>query len=235
MSKKLYIGLAPLIVIAAFAMTPVAAQALTPHWFVDGSPLTQGEPVKTLSWGELTLESEPAGIAAPITCDNVVGGTVENPVGATKPAGVATTAEFVPYNCRQAECPLFFTIVSPPQFLPWPGTIIGTGPFKLNSTGVVVELACTAKPSTRGAAPNPGQNELQPVATPTICETNATHLQDPQLENGTNKGPGQSKAIFNQPAGSGLSCAGGVVTGKISESLKTMGYLGSELITVKNS
>jgi len=113
MSKKLYmgIGLVPLLATAAFLMAPMAAQGATcinpchPHWYVNGSEVAQGEEVQTLAWGALTLESEPAGKAAPVTCNNVAGGTVENPVGGG--SGIGNTENFARIsaltpNVRQA-------------------------------------------------------------------------------------------------------------------------------------
>jgi len=229
MSKKLYIGLAPLLAIAAFVLTPAVAQATSPHWFVNGTEAPHGEPVETISWGQLTLESEPAGIALPVICNNVAGGTIENPKNGGP--GVAKTANFATYECKDEECPAGlvsglekeFNVVSAPQDLPWPATLIGTAPkAKLNSTGVVVELECDGRlaPASGGPAGayskrqvqpegsayptglSPGENELYPLKEPVKCETTATHLQDPEAHNGTNNGPNQSTLIFNQPAGS---------------------------------
>lgn len=250
MSKKLYIGLAPLLAIAAFAMTPAAAQALVPHWYVNGNKLAEGEVVPVIAWGQLTLESEPAGSAAPTVCENAAGGTIVNPVGGG--AGKGQTTRFSTWNCADTECPAGvvdgfekeFEVISPPQDLPWPSELIGTSPkFKLNSEKVVVELGCVLHGLTKEAAGEggpteatgtAGENEQKALAPFVKCETTATHLQDPEAKNGSNAGPAQSTLIFNQPAGSGLICAG-TITGRTSEQLKTMGYDNSELITSKNS
>jgi hypothetical protein len=288
MSKKLHIALAPLLAIAVFVIMPAAAQALSPHWYREGVEIPKGEEVQTLAWGQLTLESEPAGGPAPITCDNVAGAIIENPVETpTLSSGRGETENFATYNCVDTDCPpgeipinppantFFvekeFNVISPPQDLPWPSSLIGTSPkFKLNSTGVVVELECNGRVVTPGASPpgtgcgpgndvhlhctpqggytkkqlapstgntpeTNGENELFPLVPPTVCVTTSTNLQDPEAVNGKDQGNNQSRLSFNQPPKSGLSCAGGTITGKTSESLKTMGYEGSELITVKNS
>jgi hypothetical protein len=247
MSKRLFTVLAPLVTIAAFVVMPAAAQAA--HWFRGGSEIPQGEKVGVIAWGQLTLSPEPEGVAAVTTCENAAGGFVENPVGGG--AGVGQTQRFASWGCTNAECTpeeieiggkkfaKEFEVLFPAQDFPWSTELTGaTAPFRLNSTGVVVELECIAKHLTKLAAegkapPGPGENEQFALAPATACVTDATHLQDPETKNGTNLGNGQSKLQFNQPAGSGLSCAGGAVIGKTSQSLKTMGYKGSELITVK--
>jgi len=245
MSKKLLIGLAPLVVIASFVMMPAAAQALAPHWYVDGVKAEEGVKVPVIAWGQLTLEPEPIGVAASTTCENAAGGFLENPSGGGP--GKGQTSRFSTWNCTNAECPpgeiapgVFkeFEVVSPPQSLPWPNELINAAaPFRLNSTGVKVELGCVAHPVTKAPAGSPGENEQKPLAAFVPCKTDATHLQDPTAKNGTNKGNNQSTLVFDQPAGSGLICtvAAGSITGHTSQFLKSMGYGGSELITVKNS
>jgi hypothetical protein len=255
MSKKLYSGLAPLVVIASFAMTPAAAQA-TPHYYVNQLKLAEGEKVPVIAWGQLTLASEPEGKVAVTQCENAAGGFIENPVGGGPGAG--QTTRWATWNCTNAECPpgevelapglkveKEFEVVSPPQDLPWPNTLTGVpGAFKLNSTGVVVELGCVGHKVTRaqlgeggpvGPKGQGGENEQFPLAPFVTCKTTATNLQDPETHNGTNQGNNQSTLIFNQPAGSGLTCANGTLTGRTSQSLKDMGYTESQLITTKNS
>jgi hypothetical protein len=248
MSKRLFIVLAPLVTIAAFVVMPAAAQAAG-HWYKGGALVPETEKIPVIAWGELTLSPEPEGAAAVTTCDNAAGGYIENPLGGG--AGVGQTQRFTSWACTNAECPpgkitiggvefeKEFEVVFPPQDFPWTNEITGAAaPFKLNSTGVVVELECIAKHLTKLAAeskapPGSGENEQYALAPAVACVTNATHPQDPQGQNGTNLGNNQSKLLFNQPVGSGLSCAGGAIIGKTSQSLKTMGFKGSELITMK--
>jgi len=249
MGKKLFTWLAPLLGIVAFAVVPAAAQAASPHFYVNGSLLAEGEKEPVIAWGRLTLESEPPA-TKPVTCENAAGGFAENPAGGG--AGKGQTTRFATWNCADEECPAGkitiggtefekeFEVISPPQDLPWANELIpGTGTkTKLNSTGVVVTLGCYAHTLTKseaekGSVTGPGENEQFPLAAPVRCETTATHLQDPENINGSNQGNLQSTLVFNQPAGSGLTCASGAVTGRTTGTLKTMGYASSALITVK--
>ena len=60
MSKKLLIGLAPVLATAAFVVMPAVAQAL-PHYYVDGTKAAEGKLFPDLSWGTLTLATEGVG------------------------------------------------------------------------------------------------------------------------------------------------------------------------------
>jgi hypothetical protein len=234
------------------AVVPAVAQALTPHYYSSGVRISEDDKVPILEWGQLTIDPcEPNGLCAEVTCEDSAGGFIENPVGGGN--GKAQTTRFSTWNCSDAECPpgeveikgqkyeKQFEIIAPPHDLPWPSSLINTtAPFRTNSTGVVLTLGCYAHKLTRseaetGKATGPGENEEYPLAPPGVCETNATHLWEPEDRNGTNQGNNQSRLSFNQPAGTGLSCANGFFTGRVSGSLKEMGYEGSELITVKNS
>jgi hypothetical protein len=253
-SKKLLAMLAPILAAAALAM-PAVAQAASPHYYVNGSRLPEGERVPVLEWGQLSFECEPCA-SKPVTCENAAGGFAENPagaftLGAEKP-GIGQTTRFATWHCVDEECPpgeieieghkyeKEFEVVSPPQFLPWPSELIGpVGHTKLNSTGVIYTLGCYAHTLTKaeketGKATGPGENEPLALAQPVRCETVGTaHLQDPENVNGSNLGNLQSTLVFHQPAGSGVSCASGAVTGRTSGTLKTMAYEASGLIQVK--
>jgi len=256
MSKKLFTGLAPLVAIAAFVVMPTVAQA-APHFFKTGVLTAEGEKIPTVAWGKLTLAPEPP-VAAVTTCENVVGGFVENPAGGG--AGIGQTTRFATYNCTNLECPAGeveiapgvkvekeFEVVSNPNKLPWPSVLEEpeAGVIRTNNTGVEVKLACMAHGFSRNAAGegNPslgtkgaGESEqfvLPSGGPPTVtCTTDATHKQTPKNIKGTNSGPNQSKVEFDAGAGA-LNCAGGAFEGKTKETLKVMGYKNSELITTK--
>jgi hypothetical protein len=246
--KKLPAALVSILGLAALAALPTAAQASSPHWYVNGSVLAETEKVPVISWGRLTLQPEPA-VAQPTTCENAAGGYVENPAGGG--AGKGATLRFASWNCSSAECPAGKVSIlgkefekesevsSAPQSFPWPSELIGTAPkFKTNSTGVVVKLDCVAHGFTRseaetGKATGPGENEQFSLMNPPTCVATATNLWDPENINGSNQGNLQSTLVFNQPAGTGLSCKSGEFTILPKDTLKVMGYSGSELITVK--
>jgi hypothetical protein len=248
MSKKLLIGLMP--ILATLAMMPAAAQA-TPHYFRNGVLLPGGERVPVLEWGKLSLRPEPDE-AAGTTCENLAGGYVENPVGGG--AGIGATLRFATYNCNNVECPSGeievkgqqyekeFEISYPPQDFPWSSVLEEpeAGVVKTNISHVTEQLACVAHGLTRAAAGEGGstgagedeQFVLPMGGPPTVtCVTDETHQWTLQDEKGANAGPAQSKLVFNAGAGS-VNCAGGAFNGLTKESLRIMGYKGSELITV---
>jgi hypothetical protein len=253
MSKKLCIGLAPLVAVIAFVVMPALAQAAEPHYYKPGlvTRLPEGEKVRTIAWGKLTLSPEPA-VAAVTTCENSAGGYIENPVGGG--AGVGQTLRFATWNCSNLECPAGeveiggkkfekeFEVVSPPQSFPWPSVLEESaipvaGSVRTNNSKVVVELGCVAHKFTKAesegkAPPASGENEQFPLAPFVTCITTATNLQTPRGENGTNSGPNQSKVVFDEGGGK-LSCAGGAFEGKTKESLKVMAYTNSALVLTK--
>jgi hypothetical protein len=252
MPKKLLTVLTAVLIVAALAAMPAVAQA-TPHYYVNGTKLPEGERVPILEWGLLTMNQEPETSVRFTTCEVAAGGFIENPVGGG--AGSGQTTRFATWNCTNRECPpgevetgeghkyeTQSEIIAPPQDLPWSSllTEAEAGKIRTDSTGVVLTDGCYARKVTRteageGGSKGAGENELYPLTPAVNCETNATHLWEPQHHNGTNQGNNQSTLIFNQPEGSGLTCANGTSTGRFTGSLKVMGYDASELITVKNS
>jgi hypothetical protein len=250
MSKKLWMGLAPML--AALAMIPAVAHA-TPHYYRNGVLIPAGEQVPVLEWGTLVLSPEPP--VGGTSCNNLGGGYVENPVGGG--AGIGATLRFDTYNCANAECPaglvevggkLYekeFEVVYPPQDFPWPSVLLEpeAGVVRTNSTGFVMQLACMAHGFSRLAAGegNPsegskaaGESEqfvLPSGGPPTVtCVTDETHKREPHNEKGTNDGPNQSRLSFDSGAGL-VSCAGGAFEGRTQDVLRIMGFKNSELIT----
>jgi len=105
MSRKKLLGLVPLLAIAAFAVTPVAAQAVTPRLFVNGVEVgtgTEPNPQPVISWGILTLKNAELGL---VKCENVFGGQMSNPTLTTSP-GEAIVQGFSVYNCKSEACEL---------------------------------------------------------------------------------------------------------------------------------
>jgi hypothetical protein len=247
--RKLLNGLLAVLAVAALSVLPTVAQA-APHYYKSGVLISEGERVPILEWGQLTFSPEPEGINADITCETAAGGFVENSEGGGP--GVGQTTSFASWNCSELECPpaeveieghkyeKALELITPPQDLPWPSVLTEkeAGKIRANSEGVVWTFGCYAHKLTRsekatGKATGPGENEEFHLAAPVVCETNATQPWQPQHQNGTNLGNNQSKLVFNQPVGTGPSCAGGAITARIRGSLKVMGYGASELITVK--
>jgi hypothetical protein len=59
MVKKLFMGLAPLLAIAALAVMPVVAQAETQHWYRSGVKLAEGTVVPVFMFGGNQLLAGP--------------------------------------------------------------------------------------------------------------------------------------------------------------------------------
>jgi hypothetical protein len=103
MFKKLSIGLAPLLVIAAFAVMPVAAQAVTQHWYVNGALSLQGEQVPVVWFGnEIDLSQTDTIGFGEVSCRTVGGGIIENPVGGGAGEGKMFAAAF--FECKAPGC-----------------------------------------------------------------------------------------------------------------------------------
>jgi len=103
MNRRFLIGLAPLFAIAAVAVMPVAAQAVTQHWYKNG-PILEAGPENTtavVTFGGETNLSQNSAIGT-INCRGVGGGTIENPVGGGAGTGKTNSASF--YECKAPEC-----------------------------------------------------------------------------------------------------------------------------------
>jgi hypothetical protein len=236
MSKKLLMGLAPLLAMVAFAVMPAVSQA-TPHFYKNGSKLAEGVKVPVIAWGNLELTAE----GVPTTeCQNAVGGYVENPkLGG---AGVGATESFNAYNCKNAGCNAVGdfesvqarngngeheTSTTQGPFgngnqVKWPSVLTEavTGEIRTDSSNVSVLVGCR-EPS----------GELV-TGLDVECFTDATHEQTPLDSNGTGIGNHPSKTTFDEKSG-GLNCSG-AFTGKTGKALKVMGYNEQEIIETKN-
>jgi hypothetical protein len=149
MKKKLLIGLAPLAVIASFAVMPAASQAV-PHVYENKGLVEEGVKVPQIAWGTLKLKNSTLG---EVVCQNVFAGYSENPVGGGHAIGKVQA--FYPYGCIDKTCKVVNgEIVVIPEKLPWKGELIepvakefrqktgekGEGPqsiyFKVECTGI---------------------------------------------------------------------------------------------------
>ncbi len=152
MSKKLFIGVVPLIAAVALAVTPMAAQATPGHYFSGGlgasSRVAAGEKVATIAWGTLSLTNLTTG--GKVSCHNVIGAVEENPEpgGETGPAGVGETQSFNPYDCESEACTAAATGGGPATYIsvfaegteaPFPSTGTGTMTNPSGPTGTTEE------------------------------------------------------------------------------------------------
>jgi len=235
-----FLGLAPLLAIAAFVVMPATAQAeLHPHFYINHSPLgaQNGGPgqegTDILAWGKLVLETKTIGT---ITCENEFGGDVYNPEGGgvieevnleEKPAGEAKVDAFAVYDCVNAECENTFK--SKLEIIPEGLNKFGEWEAKLFEEAGVVRLKVGNK--TVGSATQIKfliacpPNGLGEIKTPSRGELT------PKVKNGTLIGSAPAKIEFG--AGSGELELAGVSEGKVNGSLKAMGYESGEIISTK--
>jgi hypothetical protein len=99
MFKKRFIGLAPLLAIATFAVMPVVAQAEIQHWYRNGVVLPEITPVPFVMFGGKINVNQTTSVLGEINCRTVAGGTIENLEGGV---GSMDTAAF--YECKAPQC-----------------------------------------------------------------------------------------------------------------------------------
>ena len=144
--KRLVVGLAPLVVIAALAVVPVAAQAVTqPHWYVNSVKLIKPKTVKTeagLTIGPFLLI--PGTPPVTVSCKFRDAEKLENP--ASGAAGVDEMKVFTAISCGNP-CPVNSAGVQP-KFkvkalgLPWKTQLVEVPPIADEIIGVKLEFSC---------------------------------------------------------------------------------------------
>src|SRR5262249_53330354 len=120
--KKFLIGVAPLVVSAAFVLIPAASQGACgtapncPHTYKNGLILGEGKKLLTMMWGQTKLQNGLVGIAV---CQNIFAGVAENPVGGGASTGLVSAS--FPFECTDATCLTlggkFIELI--PEHLPW--------------------------------------------------------------------------------------------------------------------
>jgi hypothetical protein len=125
MRKRFLTGLAPLLVITAFAVVPAAAQA-APHWYNKGV-LVGSTPVTVATSGAITFTTP----GATIKCKVSDGEEIWNPVGGA--AGQDLLTSFTLAKCvnktSSSACPKGTAEVLP-NGLPWPSHLIPGTPIR---------------------------------------------------------------------------------------------------------
>ncbi len=128
MSKKLLLSVAPLLVTVAFAAMPAVSQA-TPQFYKNGTVISAGTNVPTISWGTLNL----AAGGTTVTCENAALAYVLN----VSSAGKGETVNFATANCSLStgECKPSqgLEVVVTAEELPW-GLELETGTFSGKET-----------------------------------------------------------------------------------------------------
>jgi len=219
MSKKLFISLAPLFAVAAFAVTSTAQAANGTHYYSGGKKIAEGAKVPVVAYGTLSLTSA----AGTIKCSNVAGGYVENPSGGG--AGKGATEEFGVYNCS-GTCPVENRVE--PFKLPWISTlqpnetIEGKVRNRASGGGIEVVTGCWnlkgepgvgtgpngGQPSGPGYSETGGEGTVSERGEPfNDAEADPLPLlhfageQSPYIVNGTGTGPKASVTLFKKETG----------------------------------
>jgi hypothetical protein len=236
MSKKLLIGLAPLFAIAAFAVMPVAAQAITPHWYKNNVLIPASKPLPVIGWGQAENLSQVSNIGE-INCQTVGAGTVENPP--EKAAGVGKTLLASFYNCKAPQCEeavlketggaLTGEGTAVAKNLPWNNKLFEGG------TPNAVRLK-TGEPFVAFGKPTTG--EIAAVVDcniPALKETVKEALFEGELEPESINGTSATKPSTTKYAGASTGHLESEVGGPgiNTGSIKSEGYNAQEVITVK--
>jgi hypothetical protein len=234
MKKKFLIGLAPLLVVAAFAAVPVTAQAACvstnttcPHYYINGAAVKGGVAfTKTsIAWGTITLKGTKGNIlGGHITCHNAAAGTLLNPEPVATSAGEGLVQQFAPFACEQElVCPTGTNGVAvKSENLPWHDLLTEevAGVIRQETTGVKVDIICSENGVVKA--------ELKFV----IGSTEKG--QRPKIVEGT---AALHPGLLEFDAGSGeleLEGSLGVTQGKTEGAVKTLGYNAQELTAAKN-
>jgi hypothetical protein len=254
MSKKLLTSIAPLLALAAFAVTPVAAQAATQHWYRAGTilPAATSQPIVTFG-GEVNLSQNSA--IGEINCRQVGGGTVENPTGGG--AGIGRTDSVSFFECKAEHCEAEVrakfgvegrgtaTTQNNPAATQEPSAVGWTNELEESVVaGVSSVREKVGEPFVSFKTPSPPgmiratiQCEIAPSKTPVITAVFEGELK-PEIgvaKEGNLNGSGASKpsiALFNGPSTGALeSEVGG--SGTNNGQVKFLGYNEQELIQVK--
>jgi hypothetical protein len=245
MNRKLFVSLAPLLAIAAFAVLPVAAQATgLPHYYKNNVVITPAEgKIPTIGWGVISLAST----TTPgkfVECKNAVGGYVENKAPFATTPGEGATQSFAAYECTSAlSCPggAPFASAQPEKFngpakapepaevasLPWLSKLTEESPptIRTETTGVDVRISCHVGseygPDVGGVKEviGAGEKGQRPVSLP----GGGTALNPPFVEFGPGSGELEQEG------------SAGAVKGKTEGEVKALGFESQDVITTKTA
>jgi hypothetical protein len=217
MNKRLQIGLAPLLAIAAFAVMPMAAQA-APHIYVNGVKAAETKKVRFIAWSTLKFTNPSA--FGETECHSVVGGLFENPTGGG--AAMGKVQGLVPYECVNASCTTLGgkNILLTAEKFPWN--------FELTEPESGVFRNSMGKKGEKGGA---GSIEFF-VTCVGVAEAHFFGALAPKiLNNGMSIGAVPGEMEFDEKAGELESTDG---PGRFAGRAKIEGYAGQELLEVQN-
>lgn len=239
MNRKKVLGLAPLLVIAVFAVAAAGAQAATsPRILQNGSEakLENGAKLPLLSWGTLTLENSKLGL---IKCENAFGGYASDPgvKGEGDLPGEGKVLGYTAYNCKSEVCEAALGKVE----------VTPLGQTENELKEVVTVERITTPWEAHVNEPSPGTWKLKvgnktpkspsQIRFRVVCVAQATKAEftgelNIAGEGGTLIGSAPAKLEFKGAETGELESSIG--TGTVSGKVKLMGYNGQEVLTVKN-
>jgi hypothetical protein len=232
MSKKLRMGLAPVLLVVAFAVISAAAHA-EPHFYSNhvglpaesGGPGAEGKDI--IAWGRVELITK---TLSKLTCFTEWGGDAYNPGGpeGAQP-GEGKVDAFAAYDCTEETCEA--ALKSKIEWITEGLNKFGEWEAKLAEPEVgVIRLKIGNK--TPGSptqikflisCPPAGSGEVKASARGELA---------PRIKNGTLIGSAPSKAEFG--VGSGELEINAATEGQVGGSLKVMGFETGEIITTSN-
>jgi hypothetical protein len=225
MKKKLVIGFAPLLAIVVFSVMPVAAQATTPHWTVNGVYET-GVQTPANMWGEISVIGAKGGNPGlSITCDTGGIVTIENPLSGTAGIGETEVEMFFRWGAggaceNNSLCPPPDEVTITMKYYGepnWAHELIQAGTLiRDRIKGMKLRLNCVNAGKVEATDAYVGE-------TKPICRHGTSSLHPGFLE---------------WDAGSGeleLEGSAGAVTARIEGEVKILGWHDSELINCKNT
>jgi len=235
MKRKIYLGLAPLLVIALLGAMAGASQA-APRFLQNGTEkkLEEGAHFPILSWGVLKLNNSKLGL---IECHNAFGGYATDPgkKGSGKP-GEGKIEGYTAYGCLSPVCEaaLGKVVVTPvgkeeakkveriTAAEPWETVVVEPEPEKWRlKTGNKNE-------------PRPAKGQIDFEVTCAIQATHAEFTGELSLAGvgGTQQGAAPAKLKFEKAASGELQSALG--NGTTSGEVSLFGYSEGQTLTVKN-
>jgi hypothetical protein len=239
--SKLSLGLAPLLVIAAFVMTPASALGAAeitwpsctapacPHVYKNGTIGAEGKLVRWIAHGNSQLQNTKLG---EVECHNIYAGFAVNPTGGGRAEGKVQA--FYPYECTDPTCAtaLGELKVTNGSTLPWKAeTVENAGKEFFEKTG----FKGPTENKKANPATEPGQVDFNVNCT-TIGAPDFFGVQYYKiLNNGVSIG-----AVPDTWEGQAESATGRSLEseafgpGETKKSLAVMGYGAQELIEVKN-
>jgi hypothetical protein len=243
MSKKLSLGLAPLLVIAAIVMTPASALGSAeitwpsctapscPHTYLNGVIKKEAAIIRYIEWGNSKLHNTKL---EDVECHNIFAGFGENPTGGGRSIGKIQA--FYPYECTDPHCTtqLGEIKVTNGSTLPWKAEVMENAAKEFfQKTG----FKGPTENKKANPATEPGQVEFNVNCTaPTIGASDFFGVQYYKiLNNGISIGSSPDEEELQAEGATGRNLESETFGPlETKSSLRVEGFGAEELIEVKN-